>query len=78
MWEPGWPSCPFRKATDGAIPREMTNPRSKPYRLRFAGAAFRASRSLARLRLRISCGEYIVPRHFFAPQLQIASSSPPS
>ena len=32
----------------------------------------------AALRLRISSFEYMVPRHFFAPQLQTASSSPPS
>jgi hypothetical protein len=32
----------------------------------------------ARLRRCISSLEYMVPRHFFAPQLQMASSSPPS
>ena len=30
------------------------------------------------LRRRISVAEYMVPLHFFAPQLQVASSSPPS
>jgi len=41
-------------------------------------ASFSAAFFAARLRRRISSGEYMVPRHFFAPQLQMASSSPPS
>lgn len=45
--------------------------------VRFLPARFLAGFAV-RLRLRISCGEYIVCRQFADPQLQRASSSSPS
>jgi hypothetical protein len=48
------------------------------FRLEGFFVILRTAFAAARLRRRISSREYIVPRHFFAPQLQMASSSPPS
>ena len=76
-----------KSAKDGApkfilgvdFPRSIVSFRGQD-RFFFAGLAapLDAAFWAARLRRRISSGEYMVPRHFFAPQLQMASSSPPS
>ena len=42
------------------------------------GCCFLSAWRAEALRRRISWGEYMVPRHFVAPQLHLASSSPPS
>jgi hypothetical protein len=46
--------------------------------IRFSFAALARAFFAVALRLRISSAEYMVPRQFLAPQLQVASSSPPS